>query len=377
MVDVNSLSLTEQQVISSKVRYDLTNGHAYQEMPAELSGVIDELPKIWRYAESQPVALLGDEFKQAAAKLFGSETLKKHEHVVIAPSASNAINIVATWFKDRRYRVGLLEPVFDNLHQLMRRKEIPVSAIQESDLINLDELDKKITAQNLNALFIVTPNNPTGFQLDAAQFEALCEFCQRKNVALVTDMTFRLFSNQQFDNYQILEETKADYVVIEDTGKTWPTQEMKASLIGSSESIAADIKKIYHEIYLCPNKIALAVLTEIMRRTAEVGFDKILYQPLAERYAEVQAAITGTGLRLVESPNAAPMPVAWINCSRTGMKDVELVAHLAEAGVAVLPGSPFYWNSPDARTDCVRISLLKPKPVLQGGLNALRLALIK
>jgi aspartate/methionine/tyrosine aminotransferase len=277
----------------------------------------------------------------------------------------------------KQYNVGLLEPVFDNLYLMLRRRGAKITSVQENDLIDLDALEAKIKKDNLKSVFIVTPNNPTGFQLDADEFRGLCNLCARTGVALIIDKTFRLYSKKDFDDYKILNESGTDYVVIEDTGKTWPTQDAKVSLMVYSESLAKDLRMLYEEIYLCSSNFTLAFLKTVMEKTKSVGIDRVIHQEVTKRMHHVENALSATPLVLMKSDRACSLPLAWIDCSATGVSDLELVQKLKEHQVALLPGRFFFWNSQDQHTSNVRLSLMKPDGVFYRGLDVLSEAIRK
>src|SRR5262249_31014571 len=115
-------TLTEAEVAGLGATYDLANGHAYHDLPAELRAVINHVPEIWNYAASKSVPEMEEEFKRTSADVFGSLALADHRYYSVCPTASNSIDIVATWLRMKRYNVGLLEPVFDNLYLVLRRR---------------------------------------------------------------------------------------------------------------------------------------------------------------------------------------------------------------------------------------------------------------
>ncbi len=370
-------SLTEVEVEGFSSKYNFANGHAYHDLPAALEPLIKELPAIYEYSRSISIPHMEEEFKRASSAIFGSPVLAGHRHYSVSPTASNSIDIIGAWLNMRDHNVGLLEPVFDNLYLMLNRRNVKITGIQESDLLDLASLEQKIEANNLKSIFIVTPNNPTGFQLDAGEFKNLCEMCERVNVSLIVDKTFRLYSDKNFDDYKILKESGVDFVVIEDTGKTWPTQDTKVSLMAYSQSLAPDLRMLYEEIYLCHSNFTLAFLTKIIERTKDVGLDKIVRQEVTKRMKCVEDALVGTPLSIVKTDGACALPLAWMDCSQTGLNDFELVQKLREHQVALLPGRFFYWDSQEKHTNNVRLSLMKPDAVFYRGLEALNHALLK
>ena len=366
------VSLTELEVLGLNSDYNFADGHAYHETNGQLLSIFNDLTTIWQQAAVCPVPQMEREFKGVLAKLIDSAVLARHESFSICPTASNSIDTVAAWLAMHNHHAGLLEPVFDNLYLIMKRRGVKTQSIQEMDLINLDKLESLIDRHKLRALVIVTPNNPTGFELRSDEFRALCALFARKRVTLVVDRTFRFYSQYRFDDYALLEDSGANWVTIEDTGKTWPTQDMKVSLIAYSHAIAADLRQLYEEIFLCTSNFALALLAKIMESTLALGIYEVVNKEVAKRKAVVAEALSGTTMTFVKSARGSLLPFAWLDCSSTGLSDLELVNRLREFRIALLPGRYFYWNSRQAHTSNVRLSLMKPNNQFLPGISLLK-----
>jgi len=370
-------NLTQIEVQGLNKQYNLADGHAYHAMPASLQPVIQDMLGIWEYAGSKPIPLIEEQFKLATAELIGSPTLARLNTYSISPTASNSIDIVGAWLNMRNRKVGLLEPVFDNLHLLLKRRGVKPVIIQERDLVDLEKLQTKINLYKLDSLFIVTPNNPTGFELNEQELKDLCDLCAKNKVALFVDTTFGLYSKQRIDNYKILEESGVDYAVIEDTGKTFPTQDMKASLMVYSRPLASDMRMLYEEIFLCSSSFTLALLGKLLQKTHEVGLDKVVWDEVAVRRQHLERALAESPLKLTGKSNACALPLAWLDSSATGLPDTMLVTELMKHQVAVLPGRFFYRGSRYKDATHVRLSLMKPDNIFYGGVKALGQALPK
>ena len=335
-VPIVGSGLTEFEVGGLKTAFSFADGHAYHDMPHHLLPVMNRLQAIWREATEKSIPEMEERFKRAVSRIIKSPVLGNHKHYSLCPTASNSIDIAGAWLASKGYAVGLLEPAFDNLHLLLKRRNVEIHSIQEGDLIDLDRLAKKIDDGKLKSIFIVTPNNPTGFQLNAQQFRSLSELCKSKGVTMIMDTTFRLYSRNGYDEYQILTETGNDYLVIEDTGKTWPTQDTKVSLMAYSASLAHEMRTLYEEVYLCHSNLSVGLLSHLIERTTEVGVDRVIWDEIDRRRAKLNEALRDTSLTSVVNANACPMPVEWLDCSKTGMADLELVEELSKSGVALL-----------------------------------------
>jgi aspartate/methionine/tyrosine aminotransferase len=274
----------------------------------------------------------------------------------------------------RGMRTGLLEPAFDNLPLMLRRRDIELHPILERDLLDLAELERKIDAQQLDALFVILPNNPTGFTLNLSDFQSLCELCERKGVTLIVDKTFRLYAREVFDDYAIMQSSGVEFLVVEDTGKTWPTLDLKVSLLVYKDTIASELRMLYEEIFLCSSNFVLILLTKLIERTAQNGLAQVVHKNAAERLALVGDALVGSSLELIPNRHKTVLPLAWIDCSGSGMSDLEVVAHMKQYSLAVLPGRNFFWNSPEKNTCFIRVSLMRPTMMFHTGLKALKRA---
>ena len=220
-------SLTEFEVQGLSTKFNFADGHAYHGIPWELHPVMNSLLSIWEDSTTKSVPQVEFEFKRALAGLIASPALINHEHFSICPTASNSIDVAGSWLNLQGYRTGLIEPAFDNLFLLLKRRGVQIESIQEDDIADLERLEGLIKSLKLQALVIVSPNNPTGFELSELRFKELCELCARMKVTLVTDRTFRFYSTSPYDDYKYLIESGVKFITIEDTGKTWATQDLK------------------------------------------------------------------------------------------------------------------------------------------------------
>lgn len=369
-------NLTEIEVGGLHTTFTFADGHAYHDMPPDLQCVMNDLQDVWREARDTPVPRMEERFRRTLGRMLRSPILEEHPHYSLCPTASNSIDIVGAWLAAKGYGIGLLEPTFDNLCLLLKRRRVQLISIQESDLLELESLRAKIQCADLKALLVVSPNNPTGFRLGAEEFRALCELCAELDVTLIVDATFRFYAVDRYDEYRILEESSVKYIVIEDTGKTWPTQDTKVSLMAYSRQIADELRPLYEEVYLCHSNFSVALLNRLIEQTDKAGIEKIIWRGVMERRAKLEHALAGTALVPVATTRpVSALPVAWLDCSRTGLNDLQLVRLLTKFDVALLPGRFFYWNSQARHTNRVRVSLLRSDAMFERGLRALNEAL--
>jgi aspartate/methionine/tyrosine aminotransferase len=362
-------ALTEFEFDGLSARYGLADGHAYQDLDKTQLGIIDRLPALWRTTSRHRQRDVERNFAATFFRLAEQTSMIGHDNFRICTSASQSIDIACAWAARAGKRIALVEPTFDNLALIVRRWNIPLQPVPEMLLAGrLSELDPT----TFDILFIVNPNNPTGQCLTRAAFEAVAAWCKAHDKSLICDFCFRFFSRLSDDYYDVLRKTAVDFVTIEDTGKTWATMDMKASVIAYSDSLKAEIEEVFHEIFLGVSPFCLSVLTEFLADTQARGLQETLWRLVGENRQVFRAAIAGSFLRIDPSAAGSPLALEWVRIDHPGYDDLRLTEYLKTAGIACLPGRFFHWNlkAHNGHRN-VRFSLLKPKQTIEHGARML------
>ncbi|RDD61438.1 aminotransferase class I/II-fold pyridoxal phosphate-dependent enzyme [Ferruginivarius sediminum] len=355
-------------------RASLADGHAYHDIPKHMLEVIEKLPQIWDEATGIRVPEAQSRFREAWEH-FTCETLALGAEMWICPTASNSIDLVAAILAGRAMRTGLLEPTFDNLALLFRRRGAALTPIPEADLSN-GSLDGYL--DGIDAIFVVDPNNPTGSQLDGTQWEQIIRLCADHNKTLIVDRTFRFFSTAEPKLSELLAQYDVPFMIIEDTGKTWPTLDLKMSPVICSQHYTDVMSQLYQEMYLCASPFAMLFFHYILSSAPPYSehFDS-LQALLLRRRDMLRAAIAESGLRTAQEGENSCLPIEWLDCSAMGDDDSRIVEALNARGVHLLPGYPFFWSQSPlmAPRNRLRVSLLKKEADFQLGVSILKSAL--
>ena len=344
---------------------NLADGHAYHHLSEVLPHLPPRLSDIWSACEATTVPEIEHRYLLAYAELLRSTQLAETTTFKIAPTASNSIDMVGALLSARRMRTCLIEPTFDNLSLILRRRGVHLSALPEPrfrEAARYGDLPNLLDEYEFDALFLVSPNNPTGGTLDESTFRSIAAYCAEHDRLLVLDHSFRFFDRNDVDDYAILREYSTSFVSFEDTGKVWPTHDLKASLIVFSADLNRDMSEIYNEIYLCHSRFALAILEDCLRSTTKAGLEQTIWRPVDARRSFLRSALRGSVLRVDDAAIDSRLSVEWIDCSGTRRRDLLLTQRLQAQGVMVLPGRQFYWNSRSspANHHNVRIAMMKP-----------------
>lgn len=376
---IECMSLTDFEYEALQSTLNLADGHAYQGMESLFPSFADELGALWDDCEHTPVREMEERFRRSFALLARSPRMAALPSFKVAPTASNSIDIVAAVLAHDKVRTCLIEPTFDNLALIMSRRGVELDAVDESALLDAvagGNPEAILDARDFGALFLVHPNNPTGRSMTATGFRSIAEYCAEHHKLLVIDHSFRFFARNPFDDYAILADAGTSFMALEDTGKVWPTHDLKASLLFYSEDLDPLVEVIYNEIYLCHSRFAMGLLTKCLEATSEAGLASTIWAQVDERRALLRSAIAETALVVDETSIDSRLSVEWIDCRATGRSDLELTAHFHDKGLMILPGRQFFWDSsarPDRQFN-IRLAMMKPLDQFRRSLDVLRSA---
>jgi aspartate/methionine/tyrosine aminotransferase len=384
-------ALTEIEALGLASQHDLANGHASQELALSQQRIIASLPELWANAAKQKSKDAELMFKTAFLKLANSPALIAHDHFKICPTASNSIDTVATWLAEKQLKTALIEPTFDNLYLILKRRNVELISLPEEllhietqkSLLDFSPSNAPSKAQYkesykalfapVDAIFLVNPNNPTGKVLTETQFKAIVETCAEEGKVLVLDNTFRFFVPQVYDSYKILLESGVTFLSIEDTGKVWPTQEIKASLLFTSANIIKEIHIIYDEIFLCHSNFALGILSAFLADAFERGLDQAVWNGVSTRRKLFRNKLAGSALTIHAESINSMISVEWVMIKDHFKNDLDLIQHFQDKNLVLLPGRQFFWSKKGtaASTNFARFALLKPEAEFTSAINVL------
>jgi aspartate/methionine/tyrosine aminotransferase len=374
--------ITQHEIEALKTEFNLADAHTHQSQSPTQRQIVADLPNLWYKSERETQYQAEQEFIQTFYQFHGQHTaLKRKEDIYLVYAASVGMHITATYLMQRKLSVGLIEPCFDNLHDLMKHMQVPMHPLDESIFFDkakiYDNLMEK--ALMLDAIVLVDPNNPTGFSLFADDDEAFLEvvrFCQDYNKLLILDFSFSAFikasGGQRYDVYSILENSGVSYISMEDTGKTWPIQDAKCSSILCSKDIDADVYPIVTSVLLNVSPFILNIVTSYIKDSAKDNFHSV--SSLLNRNRDyARKELNGEQLTFVES--MIDTSVAWFEINDPDLTADELHEHMLKYNVYVLSGKYFYWHNADKGQRFIRLALARDSEILFRSVDTIKEAL--
>jgi aspartate/methionine/tyrosine aminotransferase len=357
-------TLTRIEWSGLMVEHNLADGHARQGTPLEAQELLDRLPTIYRDAESRRQLDVQAEFECGFFCVAGQPSvLDRPRSPLHHYSSSLSIEVVANHLRLEGLSVGLLHPTFDNIHDILHRHGVPLVPVTEQ-LFETPE-DPACWGE-FDALFLVTPNNPTGLDPSPEILERIGMESRRRGVLMIVDFSFRFFSEQlgTRDSYAFFEENDVDHIGIEDVGKVWPMLDLKVGSIVSGQRRHAALQAITDDLLLNVSPFIFALLAESVRSDV-IGHAREI--SVRNRAALVKT-LTGGPLSVMDG--CPTMSVAWVRIPK-GWDCLGLCGWLEEWGITVLPGRPFFWADPDQGAGFVRIALMRPAASFDASVGAL------
>jgi aspartate/methionine/tyrosine aminotransferase len=371
------ISLTTYELLGLHARqFNLTDAHPRYQPVASQKIILDNLTQHYQDAERTPYQELTEQFERAFYCLAKqSMPLTFERSAMLCYSASLCIQIVASYIRSKAFRVALIEPVFDNVSGILKAEEIDLVPLPE-EYLQRERIDDYLRAQQVQVVWVTLPNNPTGFTLSENAFRYLSAVCRQHGIMLVADLCFRFFSaSMAWDQYAILEEAGVTYAVIEDTGKTWPTQDLKVGMLQASLDVYTALYRYYDNHILNVSPFILHILTRLIEDAQQRGLDTTVRKVILANRETVVEALKGTLLQC--QPVQSQVSVAWLKIMDHAVAATSLLELCRQRGIYALPGSNFFWHTPSLGDRFIRLSLVRDIEVMQDAMQRLRAVLLQ
>lgn len=156
--------------------------------------------------------------------------------------------------------------------------------------------------------------------------------------------------------------------MIEDTGKLWPTHELKIGLLAYSGRTKLPIERAFSESLLSASPVVLLLIASLARDWVNGGYERAR-DLVARNRSVLRETIGEVDLRLADP--ASQISVARIELPSHGPDSSLLYKDMVARGVHVLPCAPFHWADPDSGLRFIRVSLARPYDAVESAARTL------
>ncbi|SFT72737.1 aminotransferase class I/II-fold pyridoxal phosphate-dependent enzyme [Paraburkholderia aspalathi] len=370
--------ITQHEILALRTDHNLADAHTHQRQSATQRNIVNRLPQLWYESEELTQHALEQRFIQKFFALHQQKTALELNRSMLFYAASIAMMAVATFIMRRRMTVSLIDPCFDNLHDILANMHVPLLPLKEEILTSgpglYTRLENTVTG---DVLALVDPNNPTGASLltrGGETFDELIRYCRDHHKILMIDLCFASFALMdpqlgRLDIYQRLEASGISYLVIEDTGKTWPVQDAKCALLTCSSDLHAEVYCIQTSILLNVSPFILNMLSAYLDDSKADDFTSIK-SVLDENRTYLRHTLSGSRLGLIEPE--VPVSVAWLEIKSPELTATTLRELAYGNDVYVLPGTYFFWSRPRVGERFIRIALARDPARFRASIDKLK-----
>jgi aspartate/methionine/tyrosine aminotransferase len=332
---------------------NLTDGHARLVLSDEQAIVISRIPEMFAEASGRPFPEIEREAHTAFLHAIGQRSAPIGSgRILSCYSSTLATDIVARALPAGAI-IAVLHPTFDNIADLLVTRGLRLQPLSEEEL-----LDMAWPGRPVQAIVVTHPNNPTGLVTPAGHLRSLAAHAARHGQTVIIDASFRgQVRDAQYDTYAILDQAGADWIIIEDTGKLWPTHELKIGLLAYSARTRLPIKRAFSESLLSASPVVLQLIGALARDWTDGGYERAR-AVIDRNRAALSAAIEPAGLQLADPESQ--ISVARVELPANGPDSSLLYKDMLARGVHVLPCAPFHWADPQAGQRYIRLSLARP-----------------
>jgi aspartate/methionine/tyrosine aminotransferase len=368
---VRNLTELEQRAVDAPI--NLSDGHPRMSLTDRQQAIVDRLPELFADARRENFKDLEQRAQACFLSAIGQDCAPIAEgRVRSVYSSSVGTMVVGRVLRSRHPRVAVIHPTFDNIPDLLT-DHVDLVPISERELMDGDLA--AAGRRGATAVWVTTPNNPTGWVLDRAHFAHIAEEAARRRILLCLDTSFRGFDTRaQHDSYEILEAVGGDYIVIEDTGKLWPTGELKAGFIATSRSLDDEMRRALSDVLLTVSPVILRLIEELAADAAAGGF-KILHDLIARNREQINATVRRLDIASADDQDAR-VSVSMVRFHSPAQAN-SVYSGLQRTGIHVLPCQQFYWAQPQEGSASVRIALARDCEFFDAGLRRLEQATLE
>jgi enduracididine biosynthesis enzyme MppP len=356
----NVSNLTEIELAAIESGINLADGHARYELSASQQKIINQLSEMYALAAESSPAELDQRAQSAFFTAVGQHSAMSHAEVLSCYSSSVAMEITARSLHTSGVRrVALIHPTFDNIPDILRGVGMNLMPMSEQGLL----AGSGRLPDGAEVLFITTPNNPTGQVLLPEALTHWARECASKGVILVLDSSFRGFDQRaQYDHYAILVQEGCRYIIMEDTGKLWPTLDLKIGFLAFPRDDQLPLHRIYTDILLGVSPLLMLLVQRFAEDAQDGGFSEL------HRFVQANRALLRnrlSGLPAVSFPDADSRISVERLALPAGFTGSDTRQKLCERAVHVLPCRQFFWAEPEAGERYIRLALSRPSEIIR------------
>jgi cystathionine beta-lyase len=247
----------------------------------------------------------------------------------------------------------------------------PLKVVDNSYEMDFDDLELKLSANDVKVMIVCNPHNPTGRVWRKKELEEVIRLADKHNVTIISDEIHSdiIYSGNQFTSLMSLGANK-HVSLIGSPSKTFGMQSISNGYIYTeNHSILETMSAVADSLYVNHGNAFTTFATIAAYEKGDEWVDELL-EYLQGNLSWIE------GFLLKEMPKVKMFPVegtyqVWFDFSHTGLSGDELVKVFGQAGFGASPGT---WFDSEAKT-FARMNFANPLADIEIAFKKLKAAL--
>jgi aspartate/methionine/tyrosine aminotransferase len=292
------------------------------------------------YHQNLGIPRLRESIAQYAASLHGPIAI---ERVAVTSSGVHALMLVHQALLDPGARVVIVTPVWPNLTEAPRILganvvPVPLSYGPAGWTLDLDRLLAALTPDT-RALVINSPNNPTGWMIDAGMQRIVLEHCRRHGIWIVADDVYErvCYGASVAPSFLAIADPGDRVISTNSFSKSWMMTGWRLGWIVGPAPLIAELPKLVEYNTSCAPGFVQQAGIEAIRRTAEI------VPAMQARMRSARDHLFGLLRAMPEVEVTLPPGAMYLFLRVRGVSDsLALAKHLVRhANIGLAPGIAF------------------------------------
>ncbi|MFM9884797.1 MAG: pyridoxal phosphate-dependent aminotransferase [Burkholderiales bacterium] len=265
------------------------------------------------------------------------------DRIAVTSSGVHGLMLVHQALVDPGSRVVIVTPVWPNLTEGPRILGanvvcVPLSPAANGWRLDLDRLLEALTPDT-RAVVINSPNNPTGWVIEAAAQRSILDHCRRHGIWIVADDVYERLSyaSNVAPSFLAIADTEDRVISVNSFSKSWLMTGWRLGWIVGPAPLIAELPKLVEYNTSCAPGFVQQAGIEAIRRTAEI------VPAMQARMLGARDHLYALLKMLPEVEVTAPPGAMYLFFRVKGVRDsLALAKHLvAHAKIGLAPGIAF------------------------------------
>ncbi|WP_232832626.1 pyridoxal phosphate-dependent aminotransferase [Photorhabdus sp. CRCIA-P01] len=312
-------------------------------------------------------------------------TIDPEREIMVTHGGVEAINLAIQCTTQEHQGVIVCHPsymLYERVVTALNRKPVTLNRpLGEAEYHSaLESVQQNTALQQAGVMIVNSPENPSGYMLNAQDWDAVAEFTQQHGIWLIHDEVYDVMAYAERHQPALRHpELRENTIMINSFSKKFGLPGLRIGWMVANEQVINMAAKLHDYFYLGVNKQYEQIATLILREPRmNVWLNEVVVKLKTRMERAINMLNSARGYQWTRQPRGAMflfpdvsalyarLPVRWQKCSYTiGECVAEYLLH--EKGVAVVPGYVYGENS----ANHIRIVLCTTDEVFDRALHQL------